>query len=473
MKRQILYSITVLLSLITIFSCLSVKSLALSSYSLNGFSGDSRLLATDNHLFIVDINGKCAKIKSLDTDKYDISVQFGDNISSYSYCDGKFYFCRNSFDGAVNSILISTVAPDSYDGFYNTTVIRDISLNNVNTIAFDSLGNIYLSHKKDRKSIKMYDKNGTALKKFDCGSVITQLFVQNNKVYAVCDSLLFISNSSITDTGLEVNNLYPFKPMQENLLCDSFSNIYVCLDNKVNLAFNTRSIKPSACKVTADNDCVVCLDGDTAYTYSLNSKNLLTSTAVKADDIALFNSKLYLLSHSGNQAIISEISKEKLTSVEAATTAPHSTAHTKPVSSVLNNYDLSVTSSEYSVDNSKKIISDITVGTTVAQLKKKLSYNCDFTLYYKGKIRKTGNVGTGMTAVFSNDAGEAQYTVIVKGDCTGEGNVNSRDKKAVFDYILGEKSVLNGVYFTAADMNSDLVIDTKDLLLTAKECSKR
>ena len=466
MKQQIFYSITVLLSLITIFSCLSVKSLALSSYSLSGFSADCRLLATDKHLFIVDINGKCAKIKSLDTDKYDISVQFSDNISSYSYCGGKFYFCRNSFDGDVNSILISAVAPDSYDGFYNTTVIRDISLTNKNTIAFDSLGNIYLSHKNDRKSIKMYDKNGTALKDFDCGSAITQLFVQNNKIYAVCDSLLFIMNNSISDTGLEVNNRYPFKPMQKNLLCDSFSNVYSCIDNKVNLAFDTRSVKPSASKVTADNDCVVCLDGETAFTYSLNSKELLTSTAVSADDIALFNSKLYLLKHSGNQTTVSEISKEKLITAEIPkTTAPTSPLHTEIVA---NKHDLSVSSSEYSVDNSEKIISNITVGTTVSQLKKKISYNCDFALYYKGKIRKTGNVGTGMTAVFSNDNDKAEYTLIIKGDCTGEGNVNSRDKKAIFDYILGEKSVLNGVYFTAADINGDLVIDTKDLLLTAK-----
>lgn len=466
MKRKIFSIIIVLLLLITSCASLCVKSLALSSYPINGFSDNSSLFAADNHLFLVDINGGFVKIKSLDTSACNISLSFEENIFSYSYCDGKFYFCRNKSDGNSNSVLISSVFYDSYDGFCSTTAIRNVTLTNKNTIAFDSLGNIYLSERNNRKAVTRYSKDGIAVKAYDCGSAVTQIFEHNNKIIIVCDRLLFIKNNSLSEGGLEVNNSYPFKPLQKTLICDSFLNIYSSVDSKVNLLFNTRSIKPTAEKITADDDCVVCLYNDTLFTYDLNTKKLLTSTAVKADDIALLNSKLYLLKHSGNQAVVSEISKEKLITAEAPeTTAPTLALHTEIVS---NKYDLSVSSSEYSVDNSEKIISDIAVGTTVAQLKKNLSFNCDFTLYYKGKIRKTGNVGTGMTAVFSNDNGKAEYTLIIKGDCTGEGNVNSRDKKAIFDYILGESDTLTAVYFTAADINGDLVIDTKDLLLTAK-----
>lgn len=473
LKQKTLFFVIVSLIIITGCACFSVTTFALSSYSLNGFSDNSSLFAADNNIFLVDIDGGSVKIKSLDTNACDISLSFEESVFSYSYCNGKFYFCRNKSDVNSNCVLISSVSPYSYDGFYSTTAIRNVTAINKNTIAFDRFGNIYISDRNNRKAVKKYSKDAFAVDSFDIGSDVTQIFEHNNKICIVCDRLLFIKNNSLTDGAIEVNNSYPFRSMQNSLLCDSFLNVYSCDDSKVNLIFNTRSIKPTAEKITADEDCVVCLCDDTLFTYDINSKNLLTSTAVKADDIALFNSKLYLLKHSGNQAVISEISKKKLTSVEVATTSPHSTAHTEPFSSVVNNYDLAVSSGEYSVDNSKKIISDIAVGTTVAQLKKNLSFNCDFALYYKGKIRKTGNVGTGMTAVFSNDNDKAQYTLTVKGDCTGEGNVNSRDKKAVFDYILGEKSVLNGVYLTAADMNSDKAVDTKDLLLTAKAFSKR
>lgn len=87
----------------------------------------------------------------------------------------------------------------------------------------------------------------------------------------------------------------------------------------------------------------------------------------------------------------------------------------------------------------------------------------DFILYKQdGSTLSSGKLSTGMSAVYNSK----KYTVVVMGDLTGEGNVNSRDLKALMKHLTGEVR-LTDTAEKSADLNFDNTINTKDLLTLA------
>lgn len=114
----------------------------------------------------------------------------------------------------------------------------------------------------------------------------------------------------------------------------------------------------------------------------------------------------------------------------------------------------------------------IPLSETISKVKDNLNlsgYNIEFK-NYAGKVITSGKLGTGSVAIFSKDGKTAEFTFIVKGDVTGEGNANSRDVDCMYNHILG-KSSLSEINSKAADINNDGVVDTLDLLLLSKMVS--
>lgn len=107
----------------------------------------------------------------------------------------------------------------------------------------------------------------------------------------------------------------------------------------------------------------------------------------------------------------------------------------------------------------------ISGGTTFAKLYKNLGIEKSELKVYKtdGNKVTSGSLGTGMLAEFSGKS----YSLIVAGDLTGEGNINSRDLKALMNHLTDEVP-LKEPYLTAADLHNDKKIDTKDLLALSK-----
>lgn len=86
--------------------------------------------------------------------------------------------------------------------------------------------------------------------------------------------------------------------------------------------------------------------------------------------------------------------------------------------------------------------------------------------YYWDKVSTPQ--GTGYMAREAKD-GSKTYLVTIdesntlnKGDCNGDGKVDSMDMYKIIQHILGN-TVLKGKYFTAADTNADLKIDSMDM----------
>lgn len=80
-----------------------------------------------------------------------------------------------------------------------------------------------------------------------------------------------------------------------------------------------------------------------------------------------------------------------------------------------------------------------------------------------GTVKSSGSLVTGDVIIIEG-ATTATYTISVKGDINGDGEVKLQDFVLVQSHILG-KSALTGVRFYAADINNDNAINLKDFVL--------
>lgn len=83
------------------------------------------------------------------------------------------------------------------------------------------------------------------------------------------------------------------------------------------------------------------------------------------------------------------------------------------------------------------------------------------------KNKNSGKLFTGDEITITNGSDLKIYVVSLKGDPSGDGNINIQDLLKVQKHILGYLN-LAGSYSKAADVNSDGVIDIKDLLKIQK-----
>lgn len=129
-----------------------------------------------------------------------------------------------------------------------------------------------------------------------------------------------------------------------------------------------------------------------------------------------------------------------------------------------------ITSSVYNIDKKNMIIIGIEPGSTISEIKKNISYN-GYTLKlinYRGNEVKSGVIGSTAKLQFIRDSQIAyEFHVVIFGELTGEGNINSRDINSIYNHLLGKTS-LESYFLMAADANHDGTVNTLDLLKIKK-----
>ena len=121
-------------------------------------------------------------------------------------------------------------------------------------------------------------------------------------------------------------------------------------------------------------------------------------------------------------------------------------------------------SSLYSIDREHGWIYGLSPSTSAAAFRGNLSGEGEFTLLRNQQVISSGNAGTGMVIQLSQDGVVSDtLTLIVYGDVSGEGNVNTLDFRTLRDHLL-EKEGLAGPFLQAADINHDKQVNTLDLL---------
>lgn len=349
---------------------------------------------------------------------------------------------------------------------------------------------IYAVDSKNPDTVYKYQIDGILYGTYNLGKNIKSLFTDsNNIVFAITDGGIFN-----VETGGFISCDVPSVPydFSGNYCCDSRGKIF---------AFNSTSgFKPvmqtdysKLCVLNntvyaAENNIVYILDdsGKPKYKYELsaNIQKLCVSGNIAAvmygNNVQILHKEDFdLIAEESSNDSVSEVSKHIEQSKPVHITSSEPTTNSEPVSqqsqnSVTQNStpqkNYGISSSKYRMNNG--IITNIPQGTTIAQLKQNISYgsNTITVTNHNNKIQTSGQIGTGWRIDFSGNGKITSYYTVISGDVTGEGNINSRDVSALSDYLL-EKSDLSVYALYAADLNSDGMCNSLDLLLLKQKIS--
>lgn len=210
--------------------------------------------------------------------------------------------------------------------------------------------------------------------------------------------------------------------------------------------------------VNNDNSLSFCLPDDiTKGTYTISITGLCTPEGKPAKcgySFTVIDDPTQPSPSESESKSSSSSSESQSSSSESETNEPSQPATRKIESSV------------YTIDRTNSTIQGITPGTTLAQFKKNISYSGTiYAVKNNGSTIKSGKLGTGTKIHLMNSDIEFDcLTVIITGDLTGEGNINSNDVQKACNYMLGEDN-LDEDALLAFDINHNGEVDPVDLVM--------
>ena len=210
--------------------------------------------------------------------------------------------------------------------------------------------------------------------------------------------------------------------------------------------------------VNNDNRLSFCLPDDiTKGTYTISITGLCTPEGKPAKcgySFTVIDDPTQPSSSESESKSSSSSSESQSSSSESETNEPSQPATRKIESSV------------YTIDRTNSTIQGIAPGTTLAQFKKNISYSGTiYAVKNNGSTIKSGKLGTGTKIHLMNSDIEFDcLTVIITGDLTGEGNINSNDVQKACNYMLGEDN-LDEDALLAFDINHNGEVDPVDLVM--------
>lgn len=287
---------------------------------------------------------------------------------------------------------------------------------------------------------------------------INKLFCYNEKVYVVAESSIYCLDNPSVPIKCDIPTFDSLEPVfYDNIFIDSNSKVYsFSPDNGFKYIYTLNYEKAFVL-----NNTYYGVSKNTIYQLSEDGSSISKYTFTEnIDDIAVSGNKIALL-YSENVKLISV---KDFLPLETETSKNETSTNTN--SSIPNSDFKGFT--DYTTDGSYIIVPQ---GTTAAVLKRHINFakNSSFIFYNDdGKKIDTGTLGTGFTFnYYENSTLKSSYTIIVMGDVTGEGSVNTRDKRRFKDYLLG-KLDLTAPQKYAADLDKNTIIDSLDLLLLTR-----
>lgn len=373
--------------------------------------------------------------------------------SLYAYDDGCFYFLKNiSVDNGTSlSHEVTITRFDCIEGTSSLTTIKGINSTAVTTfsvcqgyyyIPCDYSIKIYSKDLKEKGEINLYSK---------------PQWITSDGEYVYCstiDNVFVINGQEIFSSRLNGQRLYPHDNgfSTENGTMYKFDGNNLC--QILNIGTESRGIGKLSDSLIYERDGYICAGQDNeiklfpaqADTYICSSKNTcgcfyennnsIFGQIIRYEDIQNFKTEQ-------NDNNISTPSQEEY-------------------------YYRSET---YHFDDTKHIITGIQPSSTIAQIKNNIQYS-NYTLSFldhNGNTKNSGSIGTNAVLKFDGKATHT-YTVIIFGDLTGEGNINSSDKKQLVSHLLGIEQ-LSDSYLSAADITDDNSVNLKDLVALSQYLS--
>ena len=421
--------------------------------------------ADDTGVYSIRFNRTHADITRCSDHTISAGVDVSSPIRSVCAYRGKAVLLCEDVKRAQLSVYVYYLDTDFLEGF----VVNDMLLYNNTDFACDNHA-IYIENYRDDHELVAYSYSGDYLGRYRFDSEINAICGgYSDGVYAVAgDTIYTLSDgrfSALSGDPVET----PLFPADSNTLVSGYGAVYVMDKSGISYRFTT----------DMDNGAAACVIDHTLYVPSGNVINAYDLSS--GEKIALYRTAFQVISVYANGDNVIAVGESSSISVRRSDftslirqndTADggstqgdrQSNADRTDNSNTTQNGSAAgiISSDVYRVDHTRYYISDIPPQTTVAAFKKNMRYDgYTLTIYRDGNVKKSGNVGTAMTAVFSSDEYNYTYELAVIGDITGEGNRNSRDINTLLDYLCGA-SDFNGVYTVAADVNRDNKVDACD-----------
>lgn len=438
--KRILCIIIVLCILVSAF-CFEASSL--EYYNCNNLKGceEIKLIEDSNQIYLCGYQGTQFFINRIYPTNDNITLTCEKRIDDYVLSNGILSILCKDNNNNCQYIYFYDIQND----IFTHIIISALSL--IDKTSFTVCGNsVFLIDADNNHFINEYSKRGNFKNKYYFQNEVTRVITgKDDNIFAISQSSIYKKYSDNFECVL-TSVPSPIDFVDSNIMIDYLGNIYDSFNYLC--SSNNESSYPSGGKI---NDIVYTPSGGKICGYSLTDGKLKCTYDLNAKQLRTYGDKVFALC--GYSVYIIPKSNFKY---EETNSQDH-----------INSDDKNSFSTEYTIDNDKMQIRDIPPSSTFSTFKKNFTLNGYTISVYKTNGEKIGgsdNVGTAMTAILESDSETLEYELSIKGDITGEGNCNTRDRDTLADYILGTVT-FNGVYTYSADMNNDGKIDTIDLIL--------
>ena len=444
-----------ILSVLTAVIIAAIAALSPSAY-VSGGSYDFRYTDCSGAYHVVCSGSRASVDRYASVNRHaDLTLSY--NIGGVCGFNGRFVFICSDVPNNQLVVYVYSLDSDDLDSFciYGAKIYG-------NTDFCCDNNYLYLENSDNSRELRKYSFSGSLVQTYSFANDITSAFCGYSSGAFINGggTLYRISGSSFVSLSGDYasNDLFA---ASDDYVVSSSGSVYR-VSGGLKKLFDTGSAVRGACVI---GDTVYCSASSGIFGYDLNTGDKVSSYTNGSSPLSLYADGNSIISvTAGGSAGISRDSFIDLRIKSDTATQSGDNGGDSPTP-----LNKTVSSDVYNVSRDKLTISGISPGTTVAGFKSNMRYNSySVALFRDGAEKKSGNVGTAMTAVFSSDSEKYSFELSVIGDLTGEGNVNSRDLKLLMDYMIGNADY-NGVYLISSDLSGDGKIDVVDSAMLAKK----
>ncbi len=399
-------------------------------FSVQADSEGGVIFNDGKYLFVLKHSSNTLKAYELLPDKNGYTYNFSGNIAACCVYKDTVYTLTTGGTYDNNPILYK-----SKNGKSASLTLKKAAVKNPTFISVDKNGNIFVMNSNNK--IRVFNSSGKKIKTFS--EKVNRIIPFNSYSLAFSGKSVYrvtSSSQSLMASGFETSYFYK---VSDKYIGDYNGNIYEVTDTVKKIISTNKSGAYKACE--AGNYIVYYSNGE-FYIYNKNGSLAGTRS---------YNGSVYAVSSYGSKAVVIDKSLGyKLLSQSDFFDKTENKNTSKGIN--LNSFK-----------HNKKYIY-VKQGTTIADFKSRIKYE-GYEISFKN--RRSGKLYTNTKVSFTKGNAKADYSFIVWGDVTGEGNVNSRDEGLLFKHLLGQQK-LKGVFKMAANINRDKKISNADLVLLSR-----
>lgn len=364
-----------------------------------------------------------------------------------NYAGGNFYFFLKPENHIPKAIKFNYNTGDIF-----TTTFSSIKDNGYLTCSVDNKGYYYIVEYWTRLNIYKCSQQGNIVKTFNFDIGVNQIDTNDGTIQFVLTSfgLYKIQYDKVSKVDCE----YPGFPLT------MISKNYFAAHNIVrDISKDGNEVCPYKDNKTAVlNKGYAYIEGKTIYYTDFGKEK--PQKYYKADENInyLFGNgeKIYYFTNNGAYTI----NRSELNTIQ------YSSKSTVPTKNTTKSVEYKITSSTYTVG--EKYITNVPPKTTINTFKNSMSFaGYEISFAINGSVKNSGYVSTNMDVIFSKDGTKIRKKIIVTGDITCDGNVNSKDTSLLMKYFLGTSS-LNQICRKAGDVTGNGILSNADLVAIAQ-----